>query len=52
VQNINADVEHYTISDKPISGEQWIRERTLIEAKPNAASPVLPNADADEELKS
>jgi hypothetical protein len=35
-----------------MSEEQWIRERTLIESNPNAASPVLPNADADEELKS
>jgi hypothetical protein len=32
--------------------EQWIRERTLIEAKPNPASPVLPKADADEKVDS
>ena len=52
VQQLQGGVGHYIISDRPMSEEQWIRERTLIEAKPNAASPVLPNADADEELKS
>ena len=52
VQQLQGGVGHYIISDRPMSEEQWIRERTLIEAKPNAASRVLPNADADEELNS
>jgi hypothetical protein len=52
VQQLQGGVGHYIISDRPMSEEQWIRERTLIESNPNAASPVLPNADADEELKS
>jgi hypothetical protein len=34
VQNINADVGHYIVSDKPMTEEQWIAERTkVIEAK-------------------
>jgi hypothetical protein len=34
VRNINADVGHYIVSDKPMSEEQWIAERTkVIEAK-------------------
>ena len=50
VQNINADVGHYIISDKPMTEEQWIAERTkVIEAKP-VASPVLPQ-DEDETAK-
>ena len=52
VQQLQGGVGHYIISDRPMTEEQWIRERTLIEAKPNPASPVLPNADADEELNS
>jgi hypothetical protein len=33
--HISADVGHYIISDKPMTEEQWITERTkLIEAKP------------------
>ena len=47
VQQLQGEIGHYIISDRPMSEEQWIRERTLIEAKPNAVSPVLPNADAD-----
>ena len=42
VQNINADVGHYIISDRPMSEEQWIAERTkVIESK---ASPVVTEA--------
>jgi hypothetical protein len=51
VQQIDSEIGHYIISDRPMSEEQWIRERTLIETKPNAASPALPDADADEELE-
>ena len=39
VQNINADVGHYIISDKPMTEAEWIEQRTkVIEAK---ASPVV-----------
>ena len=39
VQNINADVGHYIISDRPMSEQQWIEERTkVIEAKPTDAT--------------
>jgi hypothetical protein len=30
VQNINADVGHYIISDKPMTEAQWIAERTKV----------------------
>jgi len=46
VQQLQGGVGHYIISDRPMSEEQWIRERTLIEADPNPASPMFPNADA------
>jgi hypothetical protein len=51
-QQLQGNIGHYIISDRPMTEEQWIRERTLIEARPNPASPVLPNTDADEELNS
>ena len=39
VRNINADVGHYIISDKPMTEEQWIAERAkVIEAKPLAVA--------------
>ena len=39
VQNINADVGHYIISDKPMTEQQWIAERAkVIEAKPLAVA--------------
>jgi hypothetical protein len=51
VQNIAADVGHYIISDRPMSEDEWIEQRTkVIEAKAeqtnneqtNNVSPVLP----------
>ena len=33
VQNVDAAIGHYIISDKPMSEEQWIAERTVLEAK-------------------
>ena len=33
MQNINADVGHYILSDKPMTDEQWIAERATIESK-------------------
>ena len=47
MQNINADVGHYIISDRPMSEEQWIAERTkVIESK---ASPVVTEAKVSDE---
>jgi hypothetical protein len=37
VQQLQGEIGHYIISDRPMSEEQWIRERTLIEAKPNTS---------------
>ena len=48
VQNINADVGHYILSNKPMTEDEWIETRTkVIEAK------RLPDAiqDTDEEPK-
>ncbi len=41
VQNLEADVGHYILSDRPMSEEQWIAERTTLEAKrlPDATEP-------------
>ena len=33
VQNITADVGHYIISDRPMTEEQWIAERTALDPK-------------------
>ena len=45
VQNINADVGHYIISDRPMTEEQWITERTkVIEAKVSSPD-VAPDQD-------
>ena len=43
VQNTNADVGHYILSDRPLTESQWIEERAkVIDAKPSA-SRVLPD---------
>ena len=45
VQNINADVGHYILSDRPMSEDQWIAERTkVIEHTP---SPSLADTVTD-----
>ena len=50
VQNITGDIGHYILSDRPMTEEQWIAERTkVIEAKP-VDSPVLA-ADTDHKAK-
>ena len=41
VQHLDQAVGHYIISDRPMTEEQWIAERTkVIEAKP--VTPALP----------
>jgi hypothetical protein len=41
VQNVETDIGHYILYDKPMTEEQWIAERTqLLEAK--KVTPVLP----------
>ena len=48
VQNINADVGHYIISDRPMTEEQWIAERTkVIEHKANSGSPDVDPGEDD-----
>ena len=46
VQNITADVGHYIISDRPMTEEQWIAERTkMIESRAiNQASTAVTTA--------
>jgi hypothetical protein len=49
VQNINADVGHYIISDRPMSEDEWIEQRTkVIGAK--VVAPAVPDS-ADETAK-
>jgi hypothetical protein len=33
VQNIDAEIGHYIISDKPMTEEEWIMQRTVMEQK-------------------
>jgi len=33
VQNVEADIGHYILSDRPMTAEQWIKERATIDAK-------------------
>ena len=40
VQNINADVGHYILSDKPMTEDEWIATRTRLEPKTIEAKPV------------
>ena len=49
VQNINADVGHYILSDKPKTDEQWIAERATVESKRKLidASPVVTETPDD-----
>ena len=50
VQHLDQAIGHYILSDRPMTEEQWIAERTkVIEAKP-VDSPVLA-ADTDDEAK-
>ena len=50
VQNINADVGHYIISDRPMTEEQWIAERTKVIESKRVDSTVLA-ADAGDKAK-
>ena len=52
VQHQDLAIGTYIISDRPMSEEQWIAERTkLIDAKADA-SPVLPTTEAETEKPS
>jgi hypothetical protein len=33
VQNVEADIGHYILSDRPMSEEEWIMQRTVMEQK-------------------
>jgi hypothetical protein len=43
VQNIDAEIGHYIISDKPMTEEEWIMQRTVMEQK---RAPKQVEADA------
>jgi hypothetical protein len=43
VQNVDTAIGHYIVSDKPMSPEQWIEERTKL------VSPALPGPDTKPE---
>jgi hypothetical protein len=46
VQNMNADVGHYLISDRPLTEAEWIEQRTkVIDAKAEQSSHSLPDGD-------
>ena len=48
VQNINADVGHYIISDRPLSEDEWIEQRTkVIESKVVATELSQPQGDSE-----
>jgi hypothetical protein len=48
VQNINADVGHYILSNAPMTEEQWIAERTkVIESKAVDATQPQHTPDTD-----
>jgi len=46
VQNINADVGHYILSDRPMSEDQWIAERTKV-IEHDKLSPGLAHTSTD-----
>jgi hypothetical protein len=49
VQNINADVRHYIISDRPLSESEWIEQRTkVIESKAEQTNTEQTNNVASE----
>jgi hypothetical protein len=49
-QNVEADIGHYIISDRPMSEQEWIEQRTRLEQpKTIDASPVLPDAETAED---
>jgi hypothetical protein len=50
VQQIDSQIGHYLLSDHPMSEEQWIAERTVIEGK--RVTPALPDADGIAEKSS
>ena len=50
VQQIDLQIGQYLLSDHPMSEEQWIAERTVIEGK--RVTPALPDADGIAEKSS
>ena len=48
VQKVNADVGHYIISDKPMTEEQWIEQRTRLEPKQIDATPAVPEQQGND----
>ena len=45
VQRIDAAMGHYVLSDRPMTEEEWIRERTIADAMD--VTPALPQKDTD-----
>ena len=45
VQQLQGDVGHYLISDRPLTEEQWIEERTKLTAKD--VTPAVPQLEGD-----
>jgi hypothetical protein len=50
VQNVEADVGHYILSDRPMSEEEWIMQRTVMEQK-RAPKQIDSQALAEDEQK-
>jgi hypothetical protein len=48
VQNFDATLGHYLLSDHPLTPEQWIAERATVDAKA-LASPALPDGKTHDE---
>jgi hypothetical protein len=54
VQNIESEVGHYILSDRPMSEDEWIAQRAVVEQKrlPKPIAPGVTQAtDASEEDK-
>ena len=47
VQQINSQIGHYIIADRPMTEEQWIRERTQLESRQRKAIDVVPMLSED-----
>ena len=51
VQHIDQAVGHYIISDRPMTEEQWIAERTKLEPRQIEGSVVPPLSDAQSDTQ-
>jgi hypothetical protein len=49
VQNINTDIGHYILSDRPMTNEQWIAERASADGRRKLldVSPAVPDTSDD-----